>query len=140
MKRSPLTRPAPLARTTRPKRTSPLRPVSRTNPRRDWTEARAKVDYEGRCRVCGRSDVKLDAAHIIPRSMVPPDCGGEHPDNIVPLCAERCHPAYDRGELDLLGALSIAEQVKAVDLACGISRALRRITKQHWCPVEERAA
>lgn len=97
-------------------------------PRRDWRQAREKVDDEGRCRVCGRSGVKLDAAHIVPRSVVPPG-PGEAPDNIVPLCHERCHPAYDGGRLDLLPFLTMGEQASAVMLhPDGLVGALRRVT------------
>lgn len=32
--------------------------------RRDWTDARDKVDEEGCCRYCGRSDRPLEAAHL----------------------------------------------------------------------------
>jgi 5-methylcytosine-specific restriction endonuclease McrA len=66
---------------------------------RDWTAARLKVDAR-RCRVC-RSNVKLDAAHIVPRSRVSAGARGEHPDNIVPLC-HVCHRAYDGHRLDIL--------------------------------------
>ena len=35
-------------------------------PNRDWHDARAKVDAEGKCRACGRPDteVDLEAAHV----------------------------------------------------------------------------
>ncbi len=35
-------------------------------PPRDWRDARAKVDAEGKCRACGRPDtqVDLEAAHV----------------------------------------------------------------------------
>jgi hypothetical protein len=35
--------------------------------RRDWTDARSKVDHEGRCRVCKRRG-RLEAAHVIGRA------------------------------------------------------------------------
>lgn len=31
---------------------------------RDWTDARAKLEAEGCCRNCGRSDRKLEVAHL----------------------------------------------------------------------------
>jgi hypothetical protein len=100
--------------------------------RRDWTQAREKVDAEGRCRVCGRSNVKIDAAHIIPRSQVAPG-PGEHPDNIVPLCHERCHSAYDGGKLDLLPYLTLGEQGYAVSICPGgLLRTLERVTNTSW--------
>lgn len=35
--------------------------------KRDWAEAHAKLEAEGKCRVCKRSDVKLEKAHTIGR-------------------------------------------------------------------------
>lgn len=94
--------------------------------RRDWSEPREKVEAEGRCRVCARSGIKLDAAHIVPRSQVSPG-PGEHPDNIVPLCAERCHPAFDGRRLDLLPYLTLGEQAYATSLV-GLVAAYQRAT------------
>jgi 5-methylcytosine-specific restriction endonuclease McrA len=92
--------------------------------RRDWTEARAKVEREGRCRVCGATG-QLDAAHLIPRSQVGPG-PGEHPDNIVVLCRAH-HRQYDLRTLDILPYLSLDEQAYAVGLV-GLQGALRRLT------------
>jgi hypothetical protein len=94
--------------------------------RRDWTEPRKKVEFEGACRVCGREGITLDPAHIIARSRVGPG-EGEHYDNIVPLCRERCHRAYDEGDLDLLPFLTLSEQAKATRLV-GLVEALQRTT------------
>ena len=94
--------------------------------RRDWTEARRKVESEGRCRACGAT-LGLQAAHIIPRSRV--RYGGEHPDNILPLCGE-CHSAQHAGHLELLPLLTHDEQVYAVTLCHGIEEARRRLTNQ----------
>jgi hypothetical protein len=101
-----------------------------TSSSRDWTQARAKVDAEARCRFCGTSQsiARLEAAHIIPRSLAPN--GGEDPLNIVPLCAtsSRCHQAYDQGRIDLLPVLTLEEQECAVRLAGGLAAALRVTT------------
>ena len=95
--------------------------------RRNWKEARAKVDAEnGRCRVCGAPNA--EAAHVIPRSLAPGVGNNMSADNIVPLCGDQCHPAYDRHELDLLPYLTLAEQVAAVRQAGGIALAYRRTT------------
>lgn len=94
---------------------------------RDWTAARAKVDDEGACRVCGQlSPVRVEAAHIIARGRVP---GPEAMDplNIVPLCGEH-HAAYDHRQLDLLPYLTVEEQAFAVYCARGIAPATKRIT------------
>lgn len=95
--------------------------------RRNWKEARAKVDTEnGRCRVCGAPNA--EAAHVIPRSLAPGVGNNMSADNVVPLCGgpDGCHGAYDRHELDLLPYLTLPEQVAAVRQAGGIALAYRR--------------
>lgn len=94
--------------------------------RRNWSEARAKVDREGRCRVCG-SSWRVEAAHVIPRSVAPN--GGEHHDAIVPLCGDYvdqdgravkgCHSRYDdKSEgLDLRPYLTVQEYDAAIEAA-----------------------
>lgn len=92
--------------------------------RRDWTDARAKVDGEGgRCRVCGKGN--SDAAHLIPRSRA---CAphGDDAKNIVPLCRDH-HRLFDAGEFDVLPYLSYVEQAYAV-LLVGLAEAARRLT------------
>lgn len=92
--------------------------------RRDWKEARAKVDAEnGRCRVCGAPNA--EAAHVIPRSLAPGVGNNMGADNIVPLCRD-CHTEYDHHRLSLLEYLGMAEQVAAVRQAGGIALAYRR--------------
>ena len=108
--------------------------------RRDWTQARAKVDAEGRCRVCG-SDWRVEAAHVIPRSVAPN--GGEHPDSIVPLCGDYvdsitgnaikgCHSRYDdkSNGLDLTPYLNDAELEAAVAAAGSWGMATRIVTSK----------
>ena len=92
--------------------------------RRNWKEARAKVDAEkGRCRVCGAPNA--EAAHVIPRSLAPGVGNNMSADNIVPLCRD-CHTEYDQHRLDLLPFLTLPEQVAAVRSAGGIALAYRR--------------
>jgi hypothetical protein len=94
--------------------------------RRDWKEARQKVEREGfRCRVC-RSSFQVEAAHVIPRSLAPGVGTNMSADNIVPLCGDLCHPAYDQHRLDLLPYLTLPEQLAAVQQAGGIALAYRR--------------
>ena len=95
-------------------------------PRRDWTEARGKVETEARCRVCKRTDRGLEAAHVMGRKYDPRD-GRVEPDDVVPLCRD-CHVEFDLRRLDLLPYLTIAEQARAVSHV-GIARALRRISQ-----------
>lgn len=91
---------------------------------RDWTAARVKVTTEGACRVCG-SRSRLEAAHIIGRSH--DSSRIVNPLDVVPLCGDQCHRAYDAHDLDLLPYLSLAEQARAVGHV-GIIRALARIS------------
>ena len=64
-----------------------------------------------------------------------------NPDSVIPLCPQRsdvdhdgkalalgCHAAYDGHELDLLGFLTLKEELNAVRAAGSIAAALRRIT------------
>lgn len=96
--------------------------------RRDWREAREKVEAEARCRVC-RTGGRLEAAHVIPRSLAPGLDSNQAAANIVPLCP-RCHSAYDLHELDLLPYLRLEEQIAAVSTAGGIGLAMRRISNR----------
>lgn len=96
--------------------------------RRDWREAREKVEEEGRCRVC-RTGGRLEAAHVIPRSLAPGVGSNQDAANIVPLCP-RCHSEYDLHRLDLLPYLRLEEQVAAVSTAGGLALAIRRISNR----------
>jgi heterodisulfide reductase subunit B len=94
-----------------------------TRSKRDWTAARAKVDREGQCRVCGTS-FQLEAAHIVPRSL-----GGRmSEDAIVPLC-RLCHMDYDDLRLSLTEYLTHDEQAEAVRVL-GLERARRRLSPE----------
>lgn len=109
--------------------------------RRDWTEARAKVDGEGLCRAAGSTfggarggdcSGQLHAAHVIGSAHDEP-----HPTrrgwavvraaDVVPLCTVH-HLAYDARSLDLLPYLTPEEQARAVLVAGGIVSALLRTT------------
>jgi hypothetical protein len=93
-------------------------------PRRDWKQARAKVDREMECRVCRTGD-SLQAAHTIGRIHDPAD-GKVRARDIVPLCPS-CHQLYDARRLDLLPYLNYDEQAAAVE-HLGIVRAMHRLT------------
>lgn len=94
--------------------------------RRNWAIPRAKVASEGACRACG-STVGLQAAHIIPRSRIHADGGGESADNVICLCRD-CHAAQHAGRLELLPMLTLEEQGFAASLV-GIEEARRRTTR-----------
>ena len=103
--------------------------------KRDWKDARRKVDSEGMCRVCGRS-CELEAAHITGRVYDQPKPGQKtrwvNPDSIVPLCGQfspewSCHTLYDSKQLDLLGHLTPQEEAKAVLDLGSIESARRRL-------------
>lgn len=107
------------------------KPPRRSEPKRDWTDARAKVEIEGRCRRCGGEPPHLEAAHLVGRKLDEPHPDGTkrlwvNPDRIVPLCPED-HAAFDAHRLDLLGHLSIEEQLRAVADCGGIEQARRRL-------------
>jgi hypothetical protein len=102
-------------------------------PRRDWSDARQKVEDEGRCRRCYRFDVPLEAAHVIGRRFDRPRVDGSttsvlfvHPDSIWVACRD-CHSKYDRHEIGILAYLTLAEQVRAVQDAGSIESARRRL-------------
>lgn len=135
--------------------------MKRSQPRRDWTAAREKVEREGRCRIemrlvygiTGTCAGPLEAAHIIGRecdeyvaawaiemetldvSQRPKTAYATwrvDPDRIVPLCHKH-HRAYDDHELDLLGYLTPEEEAQAVLDAGSLESARRRL-----CPSEYR--
>lgn len=112
------------------KASTPGSSMSRSQPDRDWTDARAKVELEGRCRVCG-SSYGLEAAHVMGRKYDQPLHSGTktlyvNPLDIVPL-GPVCHRRFDAHELDLLPYLAPEEQVRAVELAGSIETAFRRL-------------
>jgi hypothetical protein len=115
--------------------------LKRSQPKREWGDARAKVELEGRCRVCGYGS-DLEAAHIMGRKYDRPISEGSQtlyvdPLCIVPLCGNGydenleldrgCHSRYDAHELDLLPHLAPEEQARAVLDAGGIEAARRRL-------------
>ncbi len=119
------------------------KPMKRTAPKVDWSEARDKLEEEGRCRVCLRLSgdiidgypVILECAHTIDRErqdeVVIGPRGGEtrvvKRESTVPLCMD-CHRAYDEHRLDLLPFLFLPEQIDAVRAAGGIAAANRRLS------------
>ena len=119
MKRTPLRRRTPL------RAKSPLRrstPLQRTTSMAATDAQRAAV--AGRPCIAWGSERRVDAAHVIPRSL---GCGDAL--DVVPLC-RRCHAAYDAGELDLLPFLEPgcrAQLAHAVGHV-GLIGALRRIS------------
>lgn len=100
--------------------------------KRDWIEARRKVEREGKCRYC-ETTRQVQAAHTISRTKQDYKDGSKRvvkADSIVPLCgpfANDCHGKYDRHELDLMGCLSLWEELNAVEAAGGIELARNRL-------------
>jgi hypothetical protein len=107
--------------------------------RRDWSDARRKIEDEGRCRLCSATGIKIDAAHVLGRRYDRPRVEGSstkvlyvHPDSVIPLCSSTpdrvgCHYRYDAGEVSILAVLTPDEQLRAVTDAGGIELARRRI-------------
>lgn len=102
--------------------------------RRDWTEARQKVSREGRCRICGSSEL-LQAAHTISRRLQDVEVEGPRDgtyllvkaDAVIPLCQDH-HYLYDQRLIDILPHLHLHEQTYAVETAGGIVSAYKRLT------------
>ena len=128
-------------------KTRSRRPMRRSEPKRDWTDARAKVDAAGCCRICKREDRPLEAAHVLGREHDEPKVSratGEilaelyvHPDRIVEACGpfpEGCHGEIHQKTVDLLPYLTLEEQVQAVRDAGGIQHA-----RVLLAPVDHRA-
>lgn len=98
---------------------------------RDWTRARAKVNYEGKCRVCASTNL-LAAAHTAGQKYDRAADGSRNgvlvvePDDIVPLCVD-CHTAYDLHRLDLLPYVTNIEAARVV-LHLGLVGAYKRLT------------
>lgn len=122
----------------------PRKPMKRSAPKRNWTDARRKVEEEGCCRICKRSDRPLEAAHILGREHDEPkirvDSNGEiftssrvlyvHPDRIVPLCGpfpSGCHGDIDMRRINVLPYLTLEEQLQAVKDAGSIEAARIRL-------------
>lgn len=98
--------------------------------KRDWTQARRKVDLEVCCRVCG-SVQRVEACHVVGRKH--DKDGFVNPDSIVPLCgpattSSTCHGRYDSGWLDLAPFLTAEEGAQAVLDAGSLWLAVRRVS------------
>ena len=123
--------------------------------KRDWKEARAKVEAEARCSSCGLGAYQ-EAAHDTERShdakpplrdlgrvWVSPRRVRVHPDRIIPLCGPfpmGCHGAEHRHELDTLPLLSLQEQLQAVADCGGIENARVRLCPSQYKRTESEAA
>jgi hypothetical protein len=123
--------------------------LKRSAPAREWALALAKVEEEGQCRACGRSDGCLEAAHVLGREhdVKPPlvwdqaNDGEEWewkrpflvaPQRIIPLCGPvsdptSCHGLDHAGKLNKLKLLRVDEQLQAVADAGGIENARVRL-------------
>ena len=106
---------------------------------RYWSDARVKVDREGRCRLCPEV-YGLQFAHTIARThdeRVELEDGSiaiyVDPDDGVPLCPQ-CHADYDARRVSVLEVLTHDEQAAAV-AHVGIVRAMHRLTGQRDVPV-----
>ena len=103
--------------------------MSSVGPKRDWKDARAKVEAEEACRVC-KVGGKLEAAHTVGRKFDRPKEGKKElwvdPLSVVPLCPE-CHRAFDSRELCIIHVLETDEQVRAVADLGSIETARRHL-------------
>lgn len=98
-------------------------------PKRNWKDAREKVELEGSCRVC-KVGGRLEAAHLSGRIHDQPKPGKKElwvaPVSIVPLCPE-CHRRFDSRELCIIHVLETDEQVRAVSDLGSIESARRHL-------------
>ena len=108
-------------------------------PKRDWKDARAKVESEECCRVCKTTEAKLEAAHVTERRYDQPKPGRKElwvaAESIVPLCSS-CHKEYDAHCLDIVHVLETDEQEKALRDTGSLIAALRR-TAPEWMRANE---
>jgi len=130
----------------------PKKPMKRSQPRRDWKDARAKCEKQG-CRLC--EYWPAEAAHIVGREhdLKPNEDSWAFealgkvwvdPARIVPLCKGH-HRQYDphtRGvneePLDLLPYLTADEKRQAFeDCDYDAFAYLQRLTGQRYVPVKE---
>jgi hypothetical protein len=121
-------------------RRTPRRALKRSEPDRDWSLAQTKKEEEGCCRICKRTDLPLESAHILGREHDEPKLGADgwplkellvHPDRIIPACGPfpgGCHGAMHRHEVDVLQNLTLEEQLQAVKDAGSIEAAHIRLT------------
>lgn len=120
-----------------------------SQPKKDWSLARDKIEAEGCCRVCG-STRDLQAAHTIGQTEQDIDQTGPRggrtklvPTNaVIPLCGpfsgNNCHMRYDHRELDILGYLYLDEELEAVKAAGGIENARKRLYPTAYKKTKER--
>lgn len=95
---------------------------------RIWTDEANAKRAEG-CRICGSYEVEL--AHVTWRKHDRPRTPGAktvyvEPESVVPLCPEH-HRLHDAHQLELLPALTLAEQLRAVEDEGGIELARKRL-------------
>jgi hypothetical protein len=123
------------------RRSSPIRRSA--EPKRDWTDARAKVEHEHCCRICKKSEASgrpLEAAHVLGREHDQPKVSrttGEilkelyvDPNRIIPACGPfpaGCHGDVDHRRINILQFLTLDEQIQAVKDAGGIEAARIRL-------------
>lgn len=128
--------------------------------KREWEDARRKIEDEGQCRNCGRNAyaARIEAAHTLGREhdegKVCPECQGQaldkahcercngwgyvlyvNPLDVIPLCGPAtstgtCHGRQHAHQLDLLPILTAAEQVRAVQVVGTIAGAYRALAGQ----------
>ena len=93
---------------------------------RDWSAI--TIEASDPCRICG-SQGRTERAHVSGRTYDQRTGKGRwkvHPLDCVPLCKPH-HLAYDSGNLDLLGYLTVEEQARVVEHLLGIENARMRL-------------
>lgn len=103
--------------------------MKRSQPQRDWRDSLAKLEAEGRCRVCG-VERGLQQAHTVGRTHDAAKPGQKtlwvDPDAIIILC-QHCHADQGAGDLSILEFMTAAEQLYAVRTLGSIEAARRKL-------------
>lgn len=117
--------------------------MKRSQPKRDWREAQAKLEDEAECRFCGKG-INLEKCHISGRKYDQPH--PERPESSVlwvnPLDivildgpstdSGSCHYKFDHGLIDLQEFLTVEEQARCVEVLGGIENARMRLAPSDY--------
>ena len=118
-------------------RPNPKRKTSKTNRRRYadtlWSKY-IKARAQGKCQRCGRYGNALEAAHIIPRRVLPTRFDVR---NGVALCAATCHRDFDSAASALLRIQLIIDWIGAQSYEEMLALARTRWSGDYDTPIKE---
>lgn len=114
--------------------------MKRSQPKRDWSDAQAKLEDEAACRVCDKR-IDLEKCHISGRKYDQPRFDQKQlyvdPRDIVILCgpstdSRSCHNRFDSGQIDLQEHLTTEEQARCVEVLGSIENARMRLAPSDY--------